>query len=235
VIEKNVEDFLNYNIKYIELSTAYSLIGVFLFIDLPINYFGWSLGGNVLLVCIIIDALTLTYIIFSIVLSYSLPKRTKPVTLSDFYLLSGIVSVFLTLYFFLWSMCMIEFQGANVLRNFIFFVVIVVFIVMYFVITFIRIRKDAYGNNKSSKKVLKRSNVAIFSLLGAAAAFFVSRTFLSGIDQRSAIYIVCLITFLLASIGSMGLVNFLKYYYIKKYSFDNPVQITLKELRMMKN
>jgi hypothetical protein len=233
----NIENFVNYDSsKHFTLRSVKSLAFVFLFIDLATNVpAAWVIGGKVLLVCLILDTITLAYIIFTIFLSHVVNKRTHPVTMSDNFLLSGIVSTFFYIHFYIFSIWEIVKQGFDMMYYSLSIILPVLFFVLYFIIILFTIRNDSYNEKAQSKKILKRGNLAAFASLGAVAGMMLARIFLSGLDELSSGIIVYCCTLLCACLWTMGFINFIKYYYIKKYSIEDRVQITLKELKRMKD
>jgi hypothetical protein len=130
---------------------------------------------------------------------------------------------------------MVEMQGADILKEAILLVTMLLFVAIDFIITFATIKKDVYGRSPSSKNKIKNGSAGIFASFGAITAFVLVPILFSGTDQNTALNIVCIGFLLVAGLSSYGLVNFMKCYYIKKYTLENRVILTLKELKMMKN
>jgi hypothetical protein len=62
------------------------------------------------------------------------------------------------MYFFSFSIVVIELLGFDIFRDILLFTILLLFIFIYFIIILITAQKGAYGKSKSSKKALKNSN-----------------------------------------------------------------------------
>ena len=78
---------------------------------------------------------------------------------------------------------------------------------LLYLITIRRIKKGLYKNTKE----LKKSNLCLYSIVGAVIGF-------KGINQTSALVIVVLCFMFLSLTFCLGMINLLKFYYIKKYN-----------------
>ncbi len=85
---------------------------------------------------------------------------------------------------------------------------------LLYLITIRRIKKGLYKNTKE----LKKSNLCLYSIVGAVIGFWIARTAFKGINQTSALVIVVLCFMFLSLTFCLGMINLLKFYYIKKYN-----------------
>jgi hypothetical protein len=208
---KSIEKFVNYGVGSIALSGLRTMIFVFGFLTLIGLIPGIVVGGRVLIVSMVFVLTTVIYIIVVFAL------RNKDETFEVVFLLNGIFAVFCSAFFLLFPIQLIVGQDVDILFACSLFVVYIITVLVYFAITAYMIRYDKYKANGKAK----RNSVAAFASLGAGAGVLVARMFLSSASQQAAINIAISCFLIVACLSSFGLVNFLKYHYVRKYSIES--------------
>lgn len=204
----SIKRFVRHSGALFTIGWMRGLIFPFAFFSFIAMIYGVVLGGIFLVPTISMVLSTIVYI----VLIRILKRREETYALS--FMCSGVASLFLVLILLLFAILFLMLKNAGFWYN-VFVTGTFLFIILaYFALTFRAIRLDRYQNKKTRQK----NNVATLALFGAVLGTWIAHTFLFGLEQDTAITLSIFAWLSLSLVSSIGLINFVKYYYVKKYS-----------------
>lgn len=204
----NVEAFINYGInKEVTVTRMKKAIwGLLVFYMLGFFY-GVMLGGVILILGIIILGI-------GVISAVCVQIVGKNNSIQSYFKVLGITSFSGMINFSLLSLMLCQMLKTKILVN---AIVIITPIIMMSLLYFITIRRIKKGSYQNTKKVYK-SNIFLYSTIGAVAGFGYARIFFKDTDQSTAL-IVMIISFMFLSLAfCLGTINLLKLLYIRKYN-----------------
>lgn len=205
---ENIEAFIRFGIneEFSLKQVKKSIWGLNIFYILGLFY-GIMLGHAALILGILIIGIGVlsAIVVQTIRHEQSIEGYTKALGTAAF---SGMIN------FSLMSLLFCQMLKTTLLMNIMVGIIPILATGALYLITIKRIRKGSYKHTKE----LKKSNIRLYSTIGAAIGFWIARTIFRGIDQTSALVIVVLCFMSLSLVFCLGTINLLKYYYIKKYN-----------------
>ena len=209
----NFKDYVYYGAeKYPTVQILKQMIIVFICFAGIGSVWGISSGGKFLVYSIAIDVLVIAYTISVFVLQ----RKWKLDKFSTRFWVSGIFSAFSSAFFLLFLYLILEGSDEKVssLYKLCIIIGLLLFLLIYFTIVILKVHQGEF----SDKRAVKKSRATQFALLGAIAGITFARIFLSNSNQQTATALAVLCFFIISLLFSLGTINFLKCYYIKKYS-----------------
>lgn len=188
--------------------------------------YGILLGGIYLFISLLMVSLTAAYIVMAAVLK----RRLRP-SLQTGFLCNSIASASSVVLFALLGMMIFVMQEPGALQYLALAASYILVFAVYWALMMRAIRKDAFVQKRP-----RANNAATAATLGAVVGLSLARIFLSNVDQNILLVFLSTTWFFLSSLFSMGLINILKYYYCKKYGFEEvyPVPKPRKRKKMGK-
>ena len=210
IYTNNVKHFVfNDAERYISLGLLKQLAGAYTFISvfaLVCVFFGKALLWNIALL-----VLTLLYIA-GVLWFQKICDKINSFSLR--FLVNGISAFMLSIYFLLLAFSFLSLEGYPVIWYLIILLCYLALISSYNFFTVLNVRNGRY----SRKRAVKKNKLAFWVTTGALAGVNFIRLLKQSEDENInkisiAIFGCCVISFL----SELGTVNFLKYYYCKKY------------------
>lgn len=210
---ENIKKYVYYySDNFPSIGIIRQMIYVYVLFAVLTSIFGFVGKGPMLIVAITIDVITLLYIGFAI----ALPKIWKSSEFSHRFIVSGICSIFITMYFetFAFLFVFME-QDSRWIAGYTCFLLIGLLISVLLFWSF-SIRKIQLGKFNKDKK--RHRKLGVYSGIGATSGIVLGRILVPMLGGKVTITFMVLLMFLIVCFGSYGTTNFLKCYYIKKYS-----------------
>lgn len=210
----SIKEFVEYGSKrLLPIDVLVQMIFTFVFFSFISTVYGVICKGVVLYISIVIDCLTLFYIIGVALLK----KKKNTIKPRDKFKIAGIFSMFSSAYFILFANLIFSLSINSSLQHRLILIFGLIFILLiYFVVTIYWINKEKFKN----KKKVKKDNVVLFSLLGSITGVSIARILFANLNQEAIINIAVLCFFIISMFFSFGAVNLFKYYLIKKYNIS---------------
>lgn len=195
----SIKEFVEYGSKrLLPIDILVQMIFTFVFFSFISTVYGVICKGILLHISIVIDCLTLFYIIVVAVLR----KRRNTIEPKEKFKIAGIFSLFSSVYFILFANLIFSLSLNSSLQNRLILIFGLIFILLiYFAVTIYWIGK---GKFKNTKKV-KKDNVVIFSLLGSIAGVSIARMLFANLNQETIINITVLCFFIISMFFRLGL------------------------------
>jgi hypothetical protein len=186
-----------------------------------VNYYSWFLsfiavvygvllGGVYLAIALFLVVLSVVYVPISEVL-----KRRLRQSLTAGFICNSLVSVFTLVFFAALGLLFFIMQSPSLVQWFLLVITYALLLLVYYFLIMRSIRKDMYEKAKA-----RPNNAAAAAAIGASIGMITVQAFFSDIDVDLVLGIVSSTWFLLSLVFSLGTVNILKYYYCKKYGFE---------------
>lgn len=215
--QKPYEDFIHWGEGSYHSFEDLKYLGICLYLFLSVIVLVYGIVGKIVFSIVTILILDMLYIIFLCVLHHHNIKKVYSLR----FLVNGISSVFLSMYFMLLGFTAILAINYNTLILILIAIFsYVLFVISYCIIMLIFIKKGIF--NKEKNKKVSRASIICCSLTPVAgmigyslaarlnSVFEISNEMAGLIAFWGCEFVVCL--------SSLGLMNFMKYYYCRKYS-----------------
>lgn len=208
-MKKNVEAFIYYGInRRLTVKQARQMIfWAYAFYIIGIIY-GMLFGMVTRVLGVAALIITIVFTIYLLIKSKYIVKDTS---YNTYFLFCGALSLETTINFQLLSIIFGIMTGVNTLLLFLVFIIPLTCICFYVFFTKKHIEKGVYLNLKE----IKKKNIMVYSAAGGAFGISIARTLFSGVDQYTAGNILILCFLFISSVFSLGIINYLKYYYQK--------------------
>lgn len=209
-----IKCFVSYGTeKLINIKALKQMSIVFLFFDFIGTVIGNILKGVPLYISIVMCILTVLYII-----NLFLLRKKQILTQCDkWFLIAGWFSLFTSVFFILLANLVFSISDkSSIMLRLVMIFALILILILFFAITIIRINQGNYQN----KKRVKKGYIVISSTMGGVIGISFAKMIAPSLTQEAAINIAVICMFIISMAYSFGTINFLKYYYLKKYDIS---------------
>ena len=204
--KKHMLEFINYGINnnITVKQMAKTNLGTSIFYLIGIIY-GFILEYPNSILSILMMLITLSLNIFTLI-------KSKQDSLKNKLTIMAVISLEATVNFILFALILCNILMLSLLQKILVILIPICCSLIYFYITKHAIRNGYFLNKNKCEK----NKLIIYSMLGGMAGILMARIFIKDVSQLTTVKIGIICTVFLAACFSLGMINFLKLYYIKK-------------------
>lgn len=193
---------INKNLTVKQLIKSNFSVSVFYLIGV---IYGCILGFPEYIFSILIMLVMLLFTVFNVI-------KSRHNTLKNTLTIMAAISLEATINFTLFALILCNILTKSLLLKLTVITIPIIITAIYFYITKHSIKSGTFLD----KKKVKKNKIYLYSLLGGTAGILAGRIFLNDVSQFMAIKIGIICVVFLAACFSLGTINILKLYYIKK-------------------